>query len=114
MKTVEFTINKKRHQVVCDADQADHIRQLADMVNEQATGIAEAMPRAPETTVLMMTCLNLADALCEARQEAGRWREQVAYQKGEVSPESSHTIERVNQIAASLDTLSQRLSEGTR
>jgi cell division protein ZapA (FtsZ GTPase activity inhibitor) len=75
MKKVDFVINRKSYQLVVESEQAVQLQQLAAEVDARASKIAASNPQADEATVLMMTCLIIADELYEARQEAGALHE---------------------------------------
>lgn len=118
MKKMELRINGKSYRLVCDADQSDHIRQLADEVDSRARKIADKAPAAAEAAVLMMTCLELADELYEARQESVQWRDRLIYRQGE-APERANSqpgydntlTETVEELSYNIDSLSRRLRE---
>lgn len=81
MKNIEITINGHNYKLACDAGQESHVEQLAEEVGMRATQLAQGMPNANETMVLVMTCLMLADELYESRQEAGTLHEHLMMMK---------------------------------
>lgn len=81
MRRMSITINGRTYQINCDSEQSDHIQQLSHEINGRAETIAESMPRASEATILMMTCLHLADELYETRQEAGELHEKILFER---------------------------------
>lgn len=81
MKNIEITINGHNYTLACDDGQESHVEQLAEEVSMRAVQLAQGMPGANETMVLVMTCLMLADELYESRQEAGALHEHLAMMK---------------------------------
>ena len=75
MRKIAFTINRRDYELVVDSDQASHVQQLTDEIDSRARTLAIGNPHADEPTILMMTCLILADELYAARQEAGALQE---------------------------------------
>lgn len=81
MKNIEITINGHNYTLACDDGQESHVEQLAEEVSMRAVQLAQGMPGANETMVLVMTCLMLAYELYESRQEAGALHEHLAMMK---------------------------------
>ena len=84
MRKTDIRINGKVYQVICDADQVDHLRQLSDEVDARAKKISASTPHANETMLLLFTCLTLADELYEARSETGILHEHLLRTEHEV------------------------------
>ncbi len=115
MKKVEFVINRRKYQLIVEAEQAVQLQQLSAEVDGRASKIASANPQADEATVLMMTCLILADELYEARQEAGALHETFMLAQPELQhlfPSShlrEHFHESEQKISAIMDNVVQAL-----
>jgi cell division protein ZapA (FtsZ GTPase activity inhibitor) len=96
MRKTEIRVNNRPYQVMCDADQLDHVRQLADEVDARAREVAANTRHANETTVLLFTCLMLADELYEARLEAGELHEKTLRTQHDLSGVLSHSTPEAN------------------
>ena len=111
MKKVDFIINRRKYQLVVEAEQAAQLQQLAAEVDVRASKVASANPHADEATVLMMTCLILADELYEARQEAGALHETFMLSQPELQHlfPNSHSYEQFHEseqkIAQTMDNM---------
>ncbi len=120
MRKLNIGINSRNYTVECDADQADHIRQLSDEIDSRAKMIAASMPQTNEATVLMMTCLHLADELYETRQETGKLHEQILFEKHDlhdVLPDhvpmkaNQRLTDMMHNVSSALDDLSMRIEK---
>ncbi len=126
MKKIEITINGHNYMLACDDGQESHVEQLAEEVDMRARQLAEGMPKANETMVLVMTCLMLADELYESRQEAGALHEHLAMMKAagirpgtqegnaeEARHAQSMLALTMNEIADHLDEITGTLEKAT-
>jgi cell division protein ZapA (FtsZ GTPase activity inhibitor) len=113
MRKTEIRVNNRLYQVMCDADQVDHVRQLAEEVDARAKEIAAKTRHANEATVLLFTCLMLADELYEARLEAGELHEKMLRAQHDLTGVLSDTRpeETPHKIANLLGDASQTLEQ---
>ncbi len=70
MARVEVTIHGRRHDLICDDGQEDHLRQLAAQLDHRLAGLAERFGNLPETRLLVLASLMLVDELDEAGRRA--------------------------------------------
>jgi cell division protein ZapA len=77
MKPISIKVGGHSFQIRSDADE-QHLRQLAEEVNERFASIEKRGPRASqEFRALAMVAILMADELHEARQQATAIREQA-------------------------------------
>ncbi len=67
MGQVSVTVNGRQYEVGCDDGQEDHLRQLADYVDNRMSEMVGAVGQIGEARLLLMASLLLADELSEAR-----------------------------------------------
>ena len=71
MPVVPIKVGGRDYQVACDAGQEDHLRFLADELNDRFNTLFFNVKKPPSDAIgLLMAGLMLADELMEARQEA--------------------------------------------
>jgi cell division protein ZapA (FtsZ GTPase activity inhibitor) len=111
MRKLNFTINRRAYELMIDADQTSHVQQLTDEIDSRARTLAVANPHADETTILMMTCLILADELYAARQEAGALHETFMLAQPELKQlfPLSHFAEAENSVAELVQKLGEHV-----
>ncbi|GAB5469469.1 MAG: cell division protein ZapA [Rhodospirillales bacterium] len=63
MARVEISIRGRRHDLICDDGQEEHLRQLAARLDQRVMGLAERFGALPETRLLVMAGLMLVDEL---------------------------------------------------
>ena len=66
MAQVSVTINGRAYQVACDDGQEEHLRKLAEHLDEKVQGIAGQAGPVGEQRLLVMAGLMVADELFEA------------------------------------------------
>ncbi|NBO19568.1 MAG: cell division protein ZapA [Proteobacteria bacterium] len=70
MAVLNVRINGKHYEVACDDGQEDHLRQLADEVDERMRRIVRGMGNAlGEPMAFLLTALTMADEIIENRRE---------------------------------------------
>lgn len=68
MARVEITIRGRRHDLVCDDGQEDHLRHLAAQLDERVALLEERVGTLTETRLLVLAGLTLVDELSEAQR----------------------------------------------
>ncbi|MBN2144261.1 MAG: cell division protein ZapA [Candidatus Aureabacteria bacterium] len=66
-KSIEVTLFGKQYPVLSDKDEK-HVVKVATLVDSKMKEIAQAAPGASYSHLAVMTCLNLADELCTAKE----------------------------------------------
>jgi cell division protein ZapA (FtsZ GTPase activity inhibitor) len=111
MRKIAFTINGRAYELVVDSDQTAHVQQLTDEIDSRARTLSVNNPHADESTILMMTCLILADELYAARQEAGALHETFMLAQPELQQlfPLSHFAEAEGKVSELVEKLSHHL-----
>lgn len=63
---VELTIRGRRHDLICDDGQEEHLRYLAAQLDQRLGNLTEQAGNLPETRLLVMAALMLVDELEDA------------------------------------------------
>lgn len=66
MARVELTIRGRRHDLICDDGQEEHLRYLAAQLDRRLAGLTEQAGNLPEVRLLVMAGLMLVDELEDA------------------------------------------------
>lgn len=70
MALVHVRINGRHYELACDDGQEDHLRTLADEVDERMRRLVKAVGTHPgETMAFLLTMLTMADEIIEHRRE---------------------------------------------
>lgn len=70
MGQINVQINGRSHAVACDDGQEEHLTELAQFVATQAEKLAGSLGQVPDSRLLLMTALVVADELGEALDRA--------------------------------------------
>lgn len=100
MAQLDVAINGRNYRVACDDGQEDHLRQLAEYVDQRVMELVESVGQIGEARLVVMASLLIADELSEsfASLEAG---DPEAEEKLAQATES--VAERIETIAAGLE-----------
>ena len=69
MTQISLTINDRAYDVTCDDGQEEHLRKLAEHLDERVQDLAVAVGQVGEGRLLVMASLVVADELFEAYKE---------------------------------------------
>ncbi len=69
MTQISLTINDRAYDVTCDDGQEEHLRKLAEHLDERVRDLAVAVGQVGEGRLLVMASLVVADELFEAYKE---------------------------------------------
>jgi len=70
MALVTLRINSRHYDVACDDGQEDHLRTLADEIDDRMRALVRAMGSNPgESMALLLTALTMADEILENKRE---------------------------------------------
>lgn len=100
MAQVDVAINGRNYRVACDDGQEDHLRQLAEYVDQRVMELVESVGQIGEARLVVMASLLIADELSEsfASLEAG---DPEAEEK--LAQATELVAERIETIAAGLE-----------
>lgn len=100
MPQVEITINGRMYRVACEDGQETHLTNLATYFDDKLTALVKEVGQIGDTSLMVMTGLLIADELSDLNQELAEVRRtaDAAY------------ADRVNAIAARIETLADALS----
>jgi len=70
MARVEIAIRGRKHDLICDDGQEDHLRCLAVQLECRLAGLTKQVGNLPEARLLVMAALMLVDELDEAGRRA--------------------------------------------
>lgn len=107
MPLVEVTVAGRRHSVQCGNGQEPRLRKLASFVDAKATEIAKGGPGVPESRLMLITSLMVADELFDAYEEVQRLKGDIDRKVGEADSAAAQAVERVTErlerLAAALE-----------
>ena len=66
MAQVDVSINNHNYRISCDDGQEEHLKELADLVDQRLVQLVNTVGQIGESRLLVMTCLVVADELMEA------------------------------------------------
>ncbi len=101
MAQLAVSINGRSYQVACDDGQEDHLRELAAHVDKLVAELVTVMGQVGDMRLLVMASLLVVDELFDAREAAGRLRQQV---DGEAGGGISESV-----LAANIEALAERV-----
>lgn len=108
MPLVEVTIAGRRHTVQCGEGQEARLRRLAAFVDGKATEVAKTAPSQPESRLMLVTSLVVADELFDAYEELQRLKSDAERRTDDADAATLAAVERVaerlERLAAALET----------
>ncbi len=117
MATVSVRINGRDYQIACDDGQEEHLRLLADEIDDRVRSLVFNMGANPgEAVALMMTALTMADELIEVKTENEKLLTEVDMLAGQVSEENrlsheSRMMEMETAMAVTLEEIAHRIEK---
>ena len=107
MAEVRLTINGRVHTVACGDGEENHLRDLADYVDQTVQKLVDSVGQAGDARLLVMACLTIADDLSEALQKLDEPKSDAAAQDDGAEHDAAGTLEnyaeRLEKIAARLE-----------
>ena len=70
MTELEISIGGRSFSVACDNDEQEKVRQAAALINEEADAIQAQLGRLPESKMLLLSALMIADRLADLESES--------------------------------------------
>ncbi len=121
MPELDITIGGRTFQVACQAGEEHFLRAAAAMLDSEAQPLVAALGRLPETRLLLMAGLMLADKAAAIEDENRKLKTRLAEIEGRPVPEREklevpvippQVIETLAELAARAEALADRLEEG--
>ncbi len=75
MTELEISIGGRIFSVACDKEEQEKVREAAELINEEADAIQSTLGRLPESKMLLLSALMIADRLVELESESKVFRE---------------------------------------
>ena len=110
MGQVSVTVNGRSYTIGCDDGEEDHIRYLADYVDNRVQELVGSAGQVGEARLLLMAALTVADDLATAYDEIEAVRAELGKAQGApgAGPEKSSTLE---SLARRLEDIAVRLEK---
>ena len=121
MPDVTITVGGREFQVACQTGEEHFLRAAAGMLNAEAEPLVQQMGRLPESRMLLMSGLMLADKTAAVEDENRQLREELAMlmarptpaaEKVEVPVIPPQVFETLAEIAARAEALADRVEDG--
>lgn len=101
MATLTILVNGRQYSLACDDGQEEHLRRLADEVDERARSLTSRMNgQATEVMGLLLASLTLADELIETKRKT---IPKEVYNEDAVAQTINEIAARIENIADSLE-----------
>ena len=75
MIELEISIGGRIFSVACDNEEQEKVKQAASLINEEADAIQSTLGRLPESKMLLLSALMIADRLVDLESESKIFRE---------------------------------------
>ncbi len=108
MGMLDIQVNGRRHQVQCGDGEEPRLRRLAAYIDSCAGKLQQQHGQLPDTKVLLLTSLLVADELSDAYEEIKRLKAQV----GELGKRSeADAAQALDRVASRLEQLAESLEK---
>ena len=98
MTELEISIGGRIFSVACDNEEQEKVREAAALINEEADAIQSTLGRLPESKMLLLSALMIADRLVDLESES-----KVLKEKSEDSPFEKNLENYFKSILLSID-----------
>ena len=75
MTELEISIGGRIFSVACDNEEQEKVKEAAALINEEADSIQSQLGRLPESKMLLLSALMIADRLVDAETESKKFKE---------------------------------------
>ena len=75
MTELEISIGGRIFSVACDNEEQEKVKEAAALLNEEADSIQSQLGRLPESKMLLLSALMIADRLVDAETESKKFKE---------------------------------------
>ena len=79
MTELEISIGGRIFSVACDNEEQEKVKQAAALINEEADSIQSQLGRLPESKMLLLSALMIADRLADVETESKAFKEKSEY-----------------------------------
>lgn len=108
MGMLEVQINGRRHQVQCGDGEEPRVRRLAAYIDSCAAKLVQQHGQLPDSKVLLLTSLVVADELSDAYEDIKRLKATLNDQTKRTEQEAAQALDRV---ASRLEQLAEALEK---
>lgn len=105
MATVALSINDRIHEIACDESQVARIHVLGKMVDSIAHDLLAQLGTIPDTRLMVMVALSLADELAELREDLNHANEELSM----VAAGDEHLATGIETLAERIEAIAERL-----
>ena len=77
MTELEISIGGRIFSVACDNEEQEKVREAAALINEEADSIQSQLGRLPESKMLLLSALMIADRLVDVETESKEFKEKT-------------------------------------
>jgi cell division protein ZapA len=110
MTTVTIKVGGRDYRIACDDGQEEHLRLLADDVDDRVRSLIFGMENNPgESMSLLLTALTMADELVELKRENERLSRGGGF--GTAPADEHRILEMEAAMAATLDEIASRIEK---
>lgn len=115
MALVGVKINGKEYQLACDDGQEQHLFELSQDLDQRVLQLASQIGQAPESMILLLAALTLADEVGEAQREVRELEREVTRLARDLREERAvpkapeETIAMLDEVAERMDRIAQQL-----
>ena len=74
MTELEISIGGRIFSVACDSEEQEKVKEAAALINEEADSIQSQLGRLPESKMLLLSALMIADRLVDAETESKKFK----------------------------------------
>lgn len=104
MAVVNLSINGRSYEIACDEAHVEHVQFLGTELDRRAAALLRQLGNLPDTRLMVMVGLMLADELTEAQKRAGEIdADSAAALDGHLSVGISSLAQRIEAIADRLE-----------
>ena len=108
MGMVDVTVNGRRQQLQCDDGQEPRLRKLASYVDGCASRLVQQHGQLPESKVMLLTSILIADELADTLEEVRRLKASLAETTRRGEDEAAAAVQRVAERLEQLATALER------
>lgn len=107
MSTLNIMINGRDYQVACDEGQEQHVKMLAEDIDDRVRMLSSRIGQAGDNVLLVLASLMMADELNDVRREVSELQKQINITTD--SLESGKMVQMEKAIAATIHDIASRI-----
>lgn len=109
MSTLSIMINGRDYQVACDDGQEQHVKMLANSIDDRVRGLATRMGQTGDNMLLVLASLMMADELHDISREVSELQKQI--NQTTESLESGRMVQMEKAIASTIHDIAARIEK---